>query len=141
MLPLENLSGDPEQEYFADGMTEALISMLAQIASLDVISRTSVMLYKDSIAPLPQIARELGVDAIVEGSVMRSENDVRVTVQLIHGATDSHLWAEDYQRPLRDVLRLQGEVARAVADEINAVLTAEEGGRLIQCADLGSGGS
>ncbi len=132
VLPLENLSGDPEQEYFADGMTEALISKLAQIGSLDVISRTSAMLYKNSGKPLLQIARELGVDAIVEGSVTRGESDVRITVQLIHGATDRHLWAEAYQRPLRDVLFLQGEVARAVAQEIDAVLTAEERGRLVQ---------
>jgi serine/threonine-protein kinase len=131
VLPLANLTGDPEQEYFADGMTEALISKLAQIGSLDVISRTSVMLYKDSKEPLPQIAHELGVDGIVEGSVTRDENNVRITVQLIHGATDRHLWADDYQRPLRDVLLLQGEVARAVAHEIDAALTAEESSRLV----------
>jgi serine/threonine protein kinase/Tfp pilus assembly protein PilF len=131
VLPLANLTGDPEQEYFADGMTDALISKLAQIGSLDVISRTSVMLYKDSIAPLPQIARELGVDGVVEGSVTRDENNVRITVQLIHGATDRHLWAEDYQRPLRDVLFLQAEVAQAVAKEIDAALTAEESSRLV----------
>ncbi len=131
VLPLDNLSGDPEQEYFADGMTEALISKLAQIGSLDIISRTSIMLYKDSKKPLPQIARELGVDAIIEGSVTRDKNNVRITVQLIHGATDRHLWAEDYQRPLRDVLLLQGEVARAVAQEIDAALTAEESRRLV----------
>ena len=131
VMPLENLSGDPEQEYFADGMTEALITKLAQIGSLDIISRTSAMLYKNSEKPLPQIARELGVDAIIEGSVMRGESDVRITVQLIHGETDRHLWAEDYQRPLRDVLFLQGEVARAVAQEIDAALTPEESGRLV----------
>jgi len=131
VLPLKNLSGDPEQEFFADGMTEALISKLAQIGSLDVISRTSVMLYKDSITPLPQIARELGVDGVVEGSVTRDENNVRITVQLIHGATDRHLWADDYERPLTDVLVLQGEVARAVAHEIDVALTAEESHRLV----------
>ncbi len=136
VLPLENLSGDPEQEYFADGMTEALISKLAQIGSLDVISRTSVMLYKNSGKPLLQIARELGVDAIIEGSVTRGESDVRITVQLIHGATDRHLWAEDYQRPLRDVLFLQAEVAQAVAQEIDAALTAEESGRLVQARSV-----
>jgi len=136
VLPLNNLSGDPEQEYFADGMTEALISKLAQIGSLDVISRTSVMLYKNSEKPLPQIARELGVDAIIEGSVTRGESDVRITVQLIRGATDRHLWAQDYQRPLRDVLFLQGEVAQAVAHEIDVALTAEESGRLAQARTL-----
>ena len=131
VLPLKNLSGDPEQEFFADGMTEALTSKLAQIGSLDVISRTSVMLYKESAESLPQIAHALGVDGIVEGSVTRDENNVRITVQLIHGATDLHLWAEDYQRPLRDVLFLQGEVAQAVAHEIKAALTAEESSRLV----------
>ena len=132
VLPLNNLSGDPEQEFFADGMTEALISKLAQIGSLDVISRTSAMLYKKSEKPLPQIARELGVDAVIEGSVMRGENDVRITIQLIHGATDRHLWAEDYHRPLRDVLFLQSEVAQAVVHEIDATLTADESGRLVR---------
>ena len=131
VLPLENLSSDPEQEYFSDGMTEALITKLAQIGSLDVISRTSVMLYKNSQKPLPQIALELGVDAVVEGSVTRGENNVRIAVQLIHGATDRHLWAEEYQRPLRDILVLQGEVARAVAEEINAALSTEEEDRLL----------
>ena len=131
VLPLANLSGDPEQEYFADGMTEALITRLAQIGSLDIISRTSVMLYKNSQKPLPQIARELGVDGVVEGSVTRGEDEVRITVQLIHGATDRHLWAQDYQRPLRDILLLQGEVARAVAEEINLALTPEEERRLV----------
>jgi len=136
VLPLENLSGDSEQEYFADGMTDALISKLAQIGSLDVISRTSVMSYKESKKPLPQIARELGVDAIIEGSVTRGENSVRITIQLIHGTTDRHLWAEDYQRPLRDVLLLQGEVARAVAHEIDAALSTEESRRLVRAHTL-----
>jgi len=136
VLPLDNLSGDPEQDYFADGMTEALISKLAQIGSLDVISRTSAMLYKGSGKPLPQIARELGVDAIIEGSVTRDKINVRITVQLIRGATDSHLWAQDYQRPLRDVLFLQGEVAQAVAHEIDAALTTEESGRLAQARTI-----
>jgi serine/threonine-protein kinase len=131
VLPLDNLSGDPEQEYFSDGMTEALITKLAQIGSIDVISRTSVMLYKDSDKPLPQIARELGVDGIVEGSVTRAEGEVRITVQLIDGASDRHLWAKDYRRPLRDILVLQGEVARAVAEEINVALTPDEVHRLV----------
>jgi serine/threonine protein kinase/tetratricopeptide (TPR) repeat protein len=136
ILPLENISGDPEQEYFSDGMTEALITRLAQISSLDVISRTSVMLYKNSGKNLPQIARELGVDGVVEGSVTRGENDVRITVQLIHGATDHHLWAQDYHRPLRDILLLQSEVARAVAEEINVVLTPDEEQRLVEVGQV-----
>jgi TolB-like protein/Tfp pilus assembly protein PilF len=131
VLPLENLSGDPEQEYFSDGMTEALISKLAQISSIDVISRTSVMLYKNSEKTLPQIARELGVDGVIEGSVTRGGDEVRITVQLIDGSTDRHLWAQDYQRPLRDILVLQGEVARAVAEEINVALTPDEVNRLV----------
>jgi len=132
VLPLANHSGDPGQEYFADGMTDALITRLAQIGSLDIISRTSVMLYKNSDKPLPQIARELGVDAVVEGSVTRGEDDVRITVQLIHGASDHHIWAEEYQRPLREILLLQGEVAHAVAREINVALTPEEAQRLVK---------
>ena len=95
VLPLENLSGDPAQEYFADGMTEALISNLARIRALRVISRTSVMRYKGSRKSLPEIARELNVDAVIEGSVQRSGERVRVTAQLIHPATDTHLWARD----------------------------------------------
>jgi TolB-like protein/Tfp pilus assembly protein PilF len=130
VLPLKNLSGDPEQEFFADGMTDELIINLSKIGDLDVISRTSVMRYKGSDKPLPHIARELGVDAVVEGSVLRSEGEVRITVQLIHGGTDRHLWAESYQRPLRDVLKLQGEVARAVAHEIDVALTPQEERRL-----------
>ncbi len=130
VLPLENLSGDPEQEYFADGMTEELITNLTKIGSIDVISRTSVMRYRGSALPLPQIARELAVDAVIEGSVMRGENDVRITVQLVDAATDRHLWAESYTRPLRDVLTLQGEVALAVAREVDVTLTKDEEQRL-----------
>jgi TolB-like protein len=110
VLPLENLSGDPEQEYFADGMTEALIADLAKIGSLKVISRTSVMLYKGSDKPLPEIARELDVDAVVEGSALRVGDRVRITAQLIEAATDQHLWAESYERDMRDILALQSEV-------------------------------
>lgn len=130
VLPLANLSGDPNQEYFADGMTEALISNLAQIGSLKVISRTSVMQYKGARKPLPQIAKELGVDAVVEGSVQRAGDRVKITAQLIHAVTDAHLWAKDYERDLRDVLTLQNEVARAIANEIRIELTPNEKERL-----------
>jgi TolB-like protein/Tfp pilus assembly protein PilF len=130
VLPLENLSGDPEQEYFADGMTEALITELAQISALKVISRTSTMQYKGARKPLPQIAKELNVDAIVEGSVQRSGGKVGINVQLIYAPTDRHLWAKPYARDLRDVLTLQQEVARAIADEIRVRLTPQERTRL-----------
>ena len=136
VLPLENLSGDPAQEYFADGMTEALINNLAQIRALKVISRTSAMRYKGSGKLLPEIARELGVDAVIEGSVQRAGGRVRVTAQLIHAATDSHLWARDYERDLTDVLKLQGEVARAVADEIRIQVTTEERVRLASARSI-----
>jgi TolB-like protein len=130
VLPLANLSRDPEQQYFADGMTEALITELAQIGSLKVISRTSVMQYKNAKKPLPEIAKELNVDAVVEGSVQRSGDKVGITVQLIHAPTDRHLWAKPYERDLRGVLALQREVARAIADEIRAKLTPQEQARL-----------
>jgi len=124
VLPLENLSGDPGQEYFADGMTEALINNLAQIGALSVISRTTVMQFKGTHVPLPQIAKRLNdVDAIIEGSVQRAGGRVRISVQLVRAATDTHLWARDYERELSDVLALQGEVARAIADEIRVELT------------------
>ncbi len=131
VLPLDNLSGDPEQEYFADGMTEALISSLAQIGSLKVISRTSAMRYRGTDKPLPQIARELNVEAVVEGSVLTVGERVRITVQLIHAATDQHLWAKSYERDLGDILRLQSEVARAIAGEIQVNLTPQEEGALL----------
>lgn len=118
VLPLENLSHDPEQEYFADGMTEALITDLAQISALKVISRTSVMHYKGTRKTLPEIARELGADAVVEGSVQRSGERVRVTVQLVQASADRHLWADRYERDLHDVLALQDEVASNVAQQI-----------------------
>jgi len=130
VLPLANLSGDPEQEYFADGMTDALIAELGQIASLRVISRTSVMQYKGVKRPLPQIAKELNVDALIEGSVLRAGERVRVTAQLIGAAPERHLWARNYERDLRDVLTLQGEVARAIADEIRANVTPDVQTRL-----------
>src|SRR5262249_7350918 len=100
VLPLENLSRDKEQDYFVDGMTDALITDLAKINALRVVSRTSVMRYRDTPKPLPEIARELNVDAVVEGSVLRAGDRVRITVQLIHAATDQHLWADAYDRDL-----------------------------------------
>jgi len=132
VLPLENLSGDPEQEFFADGMTEELISGLAQIQSLRVISRTSAMRYKKTQKTLQEIGRELNVDTVVEGSVRRHAERVRITAQLIEVATDRHLWAKSYERDLKDVLALQGEVAHAIAQEIKGKLTPEEEARLAQ---------
>lgn len=130
VLPLENLSRDPEQEYFADGMTEALIAYASKIKSLRVTSRTSVMRYKGTTKPLSQIARELNVDAVVEGSVQHAGGSVKITVQLIDARNDRSLWAESYQNDLRDVLALQGSVARAIAGEVRAQLTPEERARL-----------
>jgi TolB-like protein/tRNA A-37 threonylcarbamoyl transferase component Bud32/Tfp pilus assembly protein PilF len=130
VLPLENLSHNPEQDYFADGMTEELITQLAQIGATRVISRTSVMPYKGVQKPLPQIARELKVDAVVEGSVQRLGDRVRITAQLVEGATDRHLWAQSYERDLKDVLALQSEVARAIAGEIRVKLTPQQQARL-----------
>jgi TolB-like protein/DNA-binding winged helix-turn-helix (wHTH) protein/Tfp pilus assembly protein PilF len=136
VLPLENLTGDPSQEYFADGMTEALINNLARIRALRVISRASVMRYKGTQMSLPEIARELSVDAVITGSVQRERGRVRVTAQLIHATTDAHLWARDYERDLTDVLKLEGEVARAVADEIRVQLTTEERERLASARNI-----
>jgi eukaryotic-like serine/threonine-protein kinase len=130
VLPLDNFSQDPSQDYFAEGMTDVLTSDLAQIRSLRVISRTSVMQYKGARKALPEIARELKVDAVVEGSVLSSGGRVRVTAQLIYAPTDRHLWAGSYDRDLRDVLQLQSEVARAIADEIRVTLTPQEELRL-----------
>ena len=130
VLPLTNLSGDPEQEYFADGMTEALITDLSKIGALKVISRTSVMQYKGVQKPLPQIAHELGVEGMIEGSVLRVGNRVRISAQLINAPSDTHMWSESYERDLRDVLVLQGEIARAIADEVQAKLTTQEQVRL-----------
>src|SRR5580692_1712001 len=118
VLPLQNLSADPTQEYFADGMTEALITDLAKIHGLKVISRTSIMQYKDSNKKLPQIAQELGVDGIIEGAVLRSGHRVRITAQLVRAATDQHIWAESYERDLRDLVALQDEVSRSIAVQI-----------------------
>ena len=122
VLPLANLSGDPQQDYFADGMTEAVITEVAQISGLRVTSRTSVMQYKRTNKPLPEIAKELGVDAVLEGSVQRSGGRVAITAQLIHGSTDRHLWAKNYQREMSDVLALEREVAQNVAEEVGVKL-------------------
>ena len=130
VLPLENLSRDSAEQYFADGMTEELTTQLAQISALRVISRTSVMQYKDSKKPLPQVAKELQVEAVVEGSVMRSGDRVRITAQLIQASTDKHLWAKSYEGDARDVLGLQQEVAKAIADEVKVQLTPQEQTRL-----------
>jgi TolB-like protein len=118
VLPLTNLTGDPQQEYFADGMTEALIADLAKVKALKVISRTSVMQYKERKKTIPEIARELKVDAIVAGSVVRSGDRVRITAQLILAKTDTHLWVETYERDIGDVLSLQKEIARSIVQEI-----------------------
>lgn len=130
VLPLTNLSRDPEQDFFADGMTEELITNLAKIGALKVISRTTMMRYKGTEKSLPEIARELDVDAVVEGSVLRVGERVRITAQLIHAATDTHLWAESYDRDVRDVLALQSEAARAIATEIQVKLKPQERARL-----------
>src|SRR4249919_3269479 len=126
VLPLESLSNDASQDYFADGMTDELISDLGQISALRVISRTSMMAYKHTRKSLPQIARELNVDAVVEGTVLRSGDDVRITAQLIDGSADRHLWSQSYQGQLRDTLALQNNVARAIADQIRISVNPQE---------------
>ncbi len=126
VLPLEDLSDGTGHAYFADGMTEALITSLAKIKALRVISRTSAMQYRGANKSLPQIASELNVDAVIEGSILRSGERVRITAQLIHATSDQHLWAESYERDFRDILSLQSEIARQVANEVRIVLTPEE---------------
>jgi TolB-like protein/DNA-binding winged helix-turn-helix (wHTH) protein/Flp pilus assembly protein TadD len=126
VLPMDNFSGDASQEYFADGMTDELITDLAQIRALRVVSRTSVMMYKGTRKPLSQIARELNVDAVVEGSVFRSGDQVRITAQLIQVPADKHLWAQSYQGNVRDTLTVQNQIARAVAEEIRIEVTPRE---------------
>jgi len=126
VLPLENLSGDSSQEYFADGITDAVITQLARLHALRVISRTSIMQYKNTHKPLREIANTLNVDAVVEGSVSRSNNRVRVTVQLLDARADRHLWAEEYDRDVRDVLALQSELARDISEQIRASISSEE---------------
>jgi TolB-like protein/Tfp pilus assembly protein PilF len=130
VLPMQNLSNDPEQEYFVDGMTDELITDLAQLHDLKVVSKTSIMQYKGTRKPLPQIGRELGVDAVVEGSVLRSGDRVRITAQLIRTATDRHIWAAAYDGDLKDVLSLQARVAEEITDQVKLSLSAEETGRL-----------
>jgi TolB-like protein/DNA-binding winged helix-turn-helix (wHTH) protein len=130
VLPLENLSGDPGQDYFAEGMTDELITNLAMLGNLRVISRTSIMQYKGTKKTLPQIGRELNVEAVVEGSVVRSGDRVRITAQLVDTATDQHLWAASYDRDLRDVLLLQGEAARSITENIRLHLTSQQANRL-----------
>ena len=130
VLPVKNFSGDPAQEFFADGMTDALIAGLAQIKAVKVISRTSIMHYKGTSETLPQIARELGVDGIVEASVMRSGSRVRITAQLIEAREDRHLWAGNYEREMTDVLALQAELVQAIIGEIKIKLTPQEKQRL-----------
>jgi TolB-like protein/Flp pilus assembly protein TadD len=130
VLPLEDLSHDPAQEYFADGMTEALITSLAHIGALRVTSRTTALMYKGAHKSIPEIARELGVDGIVAGTVLRSKGRVRISAQLISARDDTLLWAESYERNTRDILALQADVARAIAAEIRAKLTPREEAQL-----------
>jgi TolB-like protein/DNA-binding winged helix-turn-helix (wHTH) protein/Flp pilus assembly protein TadD len=132
VLPLENLSGDPSQDYFAEGMTDELITRLAQISALRVISRRSVMTYKSVRKSLPEIARELNVDAVVEGSVSRSDNRVRITAQLIQVPTDTHMWAQRYDEDLQDTLALQSKVARDIAEHIRVTLNGQEQAELVK---------
>ena len=130
VLPLQNLSGDPEQEYFSDGITEALITNLAKMGGLKVISRTSVMRYKATDKPLREIARELGVGGVIEGSAQRAGDNVRITVQLVDAQTEGHLWAESYDRSFEDLPQLQRDVAQAIAEEVTVAVTPEESERL-----------
>lgn len=130
VLCLENLSNDPEQEYFADGVTDELIMELAKFKALRVISRTSVQAFKRIRKPLPEIASRLNVDAVVEGTVLRSGDRVRITARLIHARREGHLWAESYERDLRDVLKLQAEVAQDIANQIHGTLIAQQKSRV-----------
>jgi TolB-like protein/Flp pilus assembly protein TadD len=130
VLPLRNLSGDPSQEYLADGITEELIGKLAGIRELRVISHTSVLRFKDPKMSVPEIAKALGVDAVVEGSVIRDGSRIRVSAQLIRGATDTHLWSETYDREMRDALTLESELAQAIAEKVRVTVTGEEQERL-----------
>ena len=130
VLPLDNLMNDPEQDYFVAGMHEALITELSRISALTVISRNSAIYYRDKHIRTPEIARQLNVDAIVEGSVFKADGQVRITAQLIDGRTDKHLWANDYSRALTDIIALQKSIASAIAKEIEVTLTPEEEARL-----------
>jgi TolB-like protein len=131
VLPMKNLSGDPTEEYFADGMTESIIGRLSMIRGLRVISRTSAMRFKDTRVAVPEIAKTLGVDAIVEGSVIREGGRVRVHAQLIRAATDEHFWSETYDRDLGDALVLESEVAQAIAAKVEVTVTGAERARLV----------
>ena len=131
VLPLNNLSGDVTQEYLADGMTEELVGRLARIHNLRVISRTSVMRFKDTKLSVPEIARMLGVDALVEGSVIRQGSRIRVHAQLILGSTDEHIWSDEYDRDLGDILALESEVAQSIALKVEVKVTGEERARLV----------
>jgi len=131
VLPLKNLSGDSSQEYISDGVTEALIGRLAAIHNLRVVSRTSVMRFRETQLSVPEIAKSLGVDAIVEGSVIREGNRIRVHAQLIRGATDEHFWSESYDRELGDVLTLESDVAQAIARKVEVTVTGQERSRLV----------
>ncbi len=126
ILPLESLSQDPEQGYFADGLTEALTTTLAKISALRVLSRTTAVFYKRAQKTLPEISRELGIDGVVEGTVLRSEGRVRISAQLLHAPTDTHLWADSYDRDMRDILALQAEVAGAIAKEVQVKVAPHE---------------
>lgn len=130
VLPLKNLSGDASQQYLADGLTEELIGRLAAIRNLRVISRTSIMRFQDTKLSVPEISRMLNVDAVVEGSVIRQGNRIRVHAQLIHGATDEHFWSESYDRELRDALALESDVAEAIAQKVEVTFTGQEHSRL-----------
>ncbi|MGH7629938.1 MAG: protein kinase domain-containing protein [Gemmatimonadales bacterium] len=136
VLPLANLSGNPEQEYLADGMTDALIARLARIRALRVMSRTSVMQYKGARTPLPEIARALRVDAVIEGSVQSAGDQVRVTAQLIDARTERHLWVDTYEEELSDVLRLESRIAQSIADEIRIAVTPGERTQLARSAPV-----
>jgi TolB-like protein len=136
VLPLENLSRDPEQEYLANGLTDALTTTLAKISGLSVTSRTTAMQYKGIRKPLPEIARELGVRKVIEGTIQRFGDRVRISVKLIDAEMDIHLWAESYERGLRDLLVLESEIARAVANEIRLKLTPEELNQLTSVAEV-----
>jgi TolB-like protein/DNA-binding winged helix-turn-helix (wHTH) protein len=132
VLPLQNLSGDARQEYFSDGMTDALITDLAQIGSVKVISRTSSMQYKQTRKSLPEIARELNVDGIIEGTVQRSGDRVRITAQLIHGPSDKHLWANSYERDMRDTFALERDVTEEIARQVRTRLRTPSNAPLAQ---------
>jgi TolB-like protein/DNA-binding winged helix-turn-helix (wHTH) protein/Flp pilus assembly protein TadD len=139
VLPLKNLSGDAAQEYFADGMTEEVIGRLSMIRGLRVISRTSVMQFKDTRLSAPEIARKLGVDALVEGSVMREGNRIRVHAQLIRASTDEHFWSRSYDRELGDALALESEVAQSIAQSVEVTVSGEERARLVAARRVSPG--